>query len=71
MIFKMRGFEGKGVRQQKSDKESAKKAVNVELKGSVGQWLMQPSIAAGKTRNTKLGKLKRQGNSRTLDLQKL
>lgn len=54
VIFKMRGFEGKGVRWQKSDKESAKKVVNVELKCSVGQWLMQPSITAGKTRNTKL-----------------
>ena len=54
VIFKMRGFECKSVRWQKSDKESTKKVVNVELKGSVGQWLMQPSIAAGKTRNTKL-----------------
>lgn len=53
MNFKIRGFQGKGVRWQKSDKESAKK-VNVELKGSVGQWLMQPSIATEKTRNTKL-----------------
>lgn len=51
VIFKI---QGKGVRWQKSDKESAKKVVNVELKGSVGQWLMQPSIATEKTRNTKL-----------------